>query len=66
LEDLQAANMVRNRHLAKSISDVGWAQFRTILDAKAAYDTLGVESLPCHLPTPARSVAAVGSAFPRV
>ncbi|HEV8192164.1 MAG TPA: transposase, partial [Ktedonobacterales bacterium] len=39
LEDLQAANMVRNRHLAKSISDVGWAQFRTILDAKAAYDT---------------------------
>jgi putative transposase len=36
LEDLRVANMVRNRHLAKSISDAGWAAFRSILDAKAA------------------------------
>lgn len=36
LEDLRVANLVRNSHLAKSISDAGWAQFRTILDAKAA------------------------------
>jgi putative transposase len=36
LEDLRVANMVRNRRLAKSISDAGWAAFRTILDAKAA------------------------------
>ena len=37
LEDLQVANMVRNRHLSKSIHDVGWGQFRTILEGKAAY-----------------------------
>jgi putative transposase len=36
LEDLLVANLVQNRHLAKSISDAGWAQFRTILNAKAA------------------------------
>src|SRR5262249_43950817 len=36
LEDLQVRNLVRNRHLAKSISDAGWAAFRTILEAKAA------------------------------
>jgi putative transposase len=37
LEDLQVANLVQNRHLSKSISDAGWAQFRTILEGKAVY-----------------------------
>jgi putative transposase len=31
-EDLQVRNMVRNRHLAKSISDAAWTQFRTWLE----------------------------------
>ncbi len=38
--------MVRNRHLAKSISDAGWAQFRTILEAKAAYAGRRVVAVP--------------------
>jgi putative transposase len=37
LEDLPVANLVQNSHLAKSMSDAGWAQFRTILEGKAVY-----------------------------
>ncbi|HEV2458983.1 MAG TPA: transposase [Ktedonobacterales bacterium] len=46
LEDLRVANMVRNRHLAKSISDAGWTQFRTILEGKAAYAGRRVIAVP--------------------
>jgi putative transposase len=46
LEDLQVRNMVRNHHLAKSISDAGWAAFRTILTSKAAYAGKWVVAVP--------------------
>jgi putative transposase len=46
LEDLQVSNMVRNRHLAKSISDAGWAQFRTTLEYKAACAGKRVVAVP--------------------
>jgi len=46
LEDLRVANLVRNRHLAKSISDAGWAAFRSILDAKAACAGRRVVAVP--------------------
>jgi putative transposase len=48
LEDLRVANMVRNRHLAKSISDAGWAAFRSILEAKAACAGRRVIAVPPH------------------
>jgi putative transposase len=35
IEDLQIKNMVRNRHLSKSILDAGWGYFRQRLEAKA-------------------------------
>ena len=31
-EDLKVRNMVRNRHLAKSISDAAWTQFRSWIE----------------------------------
>ncbi len=46
LEDLQVANMARNRHLSKRISDAGWAQFRSILDGKAVYAGRRVVAVP--------------------
>jgi putative transposase len=37
VEDLQIKNMVRNHHLAQSISDAGWGQFLNLLSYKAEW-----------------------------
>ncbi|PKL77758.1 MAG: transposase [Candidatus Melainabacteria bacterium HGW-Melainabacteria-1] len=36
VEDLKVANMVKNRHLSKAISDAGWSTFFELLTYKAA------------------------------
>jgi putative transposase len=45
-EDLQAANMVKNHHLAKSISDAGWSALLTILSYNAACAGRSVIAVP--------------------
>jgi putative transposase len=45
-EDLQTANMVRNHHLAKSISDAGWSGFLSILSFKAVEAAKTVVAVP--------------------
>jgi putative transposase len=45
-EDLQTANMLKNHHCAKSISDAGWSAFLSILAAKAVYAGRRVVAVP--------------------
>jgi putative transposase len=46
-EDLQVKNMVKNRHLAKSISDVSWSLFTDWLDYYAkVFDTWAIAVAP--------------------
>jgi putative transposase len=45
-EDLQTANMLKNHHLVKSISDAGWSGFLSILSVKAACAGRSVVAVP--------------------
>jgi putative transposase len=45
-DDLQTANMLKKHHLAKSISDVGWSAFLSILSFKAACAGRSVVAVP--------------------
>jgi putative transposase len=48
IEDLHIRNMVRNHHLAKSISDAGWGQFFNYLAYKAEEAGCVVEKVAPH------------------
>lgn len=57
IEDLNIRGMLRNHHLAKSIADAGWGQFRQFLAYKAAWaggtivkhDRWFASSKTCHV-----------------
>src|SRR5262249_45494452 len=63
LEDLRVANLVRSRHLAKSISDAGWGSCAPSLPTKQ--HTLVSKSSWWNPPTPARTAATAGRASRR-
>jgi len=48
LEDLKVRNMVRNHHLAKSISDAAWSQFREWLEYFGKVFGVPVIAVPPH------------------
>jgi putative transposase len=48
VEDLQIRNMVKNHHLAKSISDAAWGNFVLILGSKAEKAGCHVFKVPPH------------------
>ena len=47
-EDVQIRNMVRNRHLAKSIHDAGWGRFLSWVNYYAALHGIPVVAVPPH------------------
>jgi putative transposase len=58
-EDLQTANMLKNHHLAKSISDAGWSGFLSILSFKAVEAGKTVVAVPAAFTSQACSSCGV-------
>jgi putative transposase len=63
VEDLNVAGMVRNRRLARAISDAGWGQFVQLLEEKAQQYGRTVAAVPRWFPSSKTcSVCGVGQA----
>ena len=54
LEDLAVKNMIRNRRVARAISDCGWGTFRDMLEYKAAHPGNGGKDWDINAKTPAQ------------
>jgi putative transposase len=51
IEDLNVSGMVRNRHLSRAISDIGWGEFRRQLDYKSALQGAAVVPVDRFFPS---------------
>ena len=45
LEDLSVKNMVKNHNLARAISDMGWREFRSMLEYKAEWQGKNIQAI---------------------
>ena len=54
IENLSVRNMVKNRHLARSIADVGWGDFRRKLEYKTIWYGSRLIVIPCFEPSSKR------------
>lgn len=51
IEDLKPANMIKNRHLAREISDVAWGTFRRMLEYKSSWYGNKLVVIPTFYPS---------------
>ena len=51
IEDLKSANMVKNRHLAREISDAAWSMFRRMLEYKSGWYGNKLVVIPTFYPS---------------
>jgi putative transposase len=65
VEDLNVRGLVRNRHLSRSISDVGWGMFRRMLEYKCAWYGARLIIAPRNFPS-TRMCSRCGCIGPRL